>query len=240
MLIKLPDFIKSIYFVGDLHGNWELVKYYITNNHITDSVIFVCGDVGRGFNIKTEDIMRDYINKKLVLTNNYVMCVRGNHDNPDLFTDTTLEKNWLFIPDYSIINVCQKNILCVGGGISIDRTWRKSKGYGYWENEAPIYQPKVEERIDIICTHASPTFCYPFSKGQIVMDYATLDSTLLEDIQKERSTLELVYNDYQDTITHWYYGHYHQSNMQNINGVCFKLLGIGELCRHINDDNDFC
>ena len=48
--------------------------------------------------------------------------------------------------------------------------------------------------------------------------------------------LDKVYEDYKDTLTHWYYGHFHQSNMETINGVMFKLLNIGEICRHVNSD----
>lgn len=244
MLIKLPETVKDLYFVGDIHGNLELIKYYINSYHIKNSAIFICGDVGMGFQPKWERAMIDYINKKLVLTNCFVIAVHGNHDNPLCFQDTELFKkngdqiNWLNVPDYSVINVANKNVLCVGGAISVDRTWRLEKGYGYWENEQIIYQPKVNEKVDIIVTHSAPTFCYPFTKGDFVMEYAKNDSTLLEDMQIERETLTKVWEDYKDTITHWYYGHYHQTNMQHIDNVWFKLLGIGEIVMHYNYDND--
>ena len=106
----------------------------------------------------------------------------------------------------------------------------------YWEDEAIIYQPKVEEPIDIICSHSAPSFCYPYDKGSIVQAYAEYDSKLIEDITKERQILDKVYEDYKDTLTHWYYGHFHQSNMETINGVMFKLLNIGEICRHVNSN----
>lgn len=244
MLIKLPETIKDLYFVGDIHGNLELIKYYVNTHHLKDSAIFICGDVGMGFQPKWERAMINYINKKLVLNNCFVIATRGNHDNPLCFQDVSLTKlndkpiNWLNIPDYSIINVANKNILCVGGGISVDRTWRLEKGYCYWENEQIVYQPKVEEKIDIIVTHSAPTFCYPFTKGGFVMEYAKNDPTLLDDIQTERETLTKVWEDYKDTITHWYYGHYHANNMQCIDNVWFKLLGVGEIVRHYTDDND--
>ena len=70
------------------------------------------------------------------------------------------------------------------------------------------------------------------------MEYAKNDSTLLEDMQIERETLTKVWEDYRDTITHWYYGHYHQTNMQHIDNVLFKLLDVGEIVMHYNYDND--
>ena len=47
-----------------------------------------------------------------------------------------------------------------------------------------------------------------------------------------------VYEDYKDEVTHWYYGHFHKSQMQTINNTMFKLLNIGEIVRHYSDDNN--
>lgn len=108
----------------------------------------------------------------------------------------------------------------------------------YWKDEIVKYQPKVNEHIDIICSHSAPSFCFPYDKGPIVSYYADYDSTLLEDIDKERSTLDLVYNDYKDEITHWYYGHFHASQRQIINNINFTLLNIAEVVLHYVDDNN--
>ena len=109
----------------------------------------------------------------------------------------------------------------------------------YWEDEQVKYQPKINKHIDIICSHSAPSFCYPFTKGDIVLRYAENDETLLQDIEIERTTLDKIYDDYKDTITYWYYGHYHSSMMQMINGCMFRLLDIEEICRHVSDDNNF-
>ena len=50
--------------------------------------------------------------------------------------------------------------------------------------------------------------------------------------------LDQVYEDYKDEVTHWYYGHFHKSQMQTINNTMFKLLNIGEIVRHYSDDNN--
>ena len=49
----------------------------------------------------------------------------------------------------------------------------------------------------------------------------------------------IVYEDYKDTITHWYYGHYHASKSEEINGCIFRLLDIGELSKHVTDNYGF-
>lgn len=238
MRISLPNTIQSIYFCGDLHGNLEYLKYIINSQHITNSVIFICGDVGLGFQPKWERAMIDVINKKLVLTNNYIIGIRGNHDNPLCFYDTSLVKdngkpmNWLNVPDYTIVDVCNQSILCIGGATSIDRLYRKDVGAGYWLNEYIKYQPKVDSPVNIICTHSAPSFCFPNDKGGIVYEYAQYDLDLLKDIDEERAIMDMIYEDYKNEVTHWYYGHFHKSQMQTINKTQFKLLNIGEICRH--------
>ena len=77
------------------------------------------------------------------------------------------------------------------------------------------------------------------TKGDIVLRFAENDPTLLDDIQKEREILDKVYDDYKDTITHWYYGHYHASKIEEINGCIFRLLDIGEFSRHVTDNYGF-
>lgn len=110
----------------------------------------------------------------------------------------------------------------------------------YWETEPVIYKPIVAEPIDIICSHSAPSFCFPIDKGEIVYKYAQYDQELLTDIEKERSILDKVYTDYKNTITHWYYGHFHQSHTEIINNICFKLLNINEVCKYYatSDNNN--
>lgn len=164
------------------------------------------------------------------------------------------------VPDYSIINVCNKNILCIGGAVSVDRIYRKQNDAisivrymryhncdyktaelnalkTYWEDEIIQYQPKVDTKIDIICSHTSPSFCFPTDKGGIVSEFAQYDNELLKDIEEERAIMDRVYNDYKDDITNWYYGHFHQSNTQTVGNICFRLLNIGEICRYYDPSN---
>lgn len=239
--IKLPDTIKQICFVGDIHFGFKLIKHYVTSLHLKNTAFFICGDVGLGFNTKLEEQELNFISKKIGLTNCISVCCRGNHENPECFNDTSLfkengkQKYWLNCPDYTVINVCNKNILLVGGAVSIDRQIR-ILNKDYWINELPVYQPKVSEKIDIICSHSAPSFCYPNDKGGIVSYYAQNDPQLLSDIDIERSTLDKVYEDYKHDITHWYYGHFHLSMNEVINGINFRCCNCGELVYHRDKD----
>ena len=57
--------------------------------------------------------------------NNWIVFVRGNHDNPAYFDGVQFNhKRFLAVPDYTILSACNHTILCVGGAVSIDRCLR--------------------------------------------------------------------------------------------------------------------
>ena len=260
----VPDSITDLYTIGDIHGAWNTILYQIKQYKISNSAFIFCGDFGLGF--EKENYYKEQVIPKIHRVLKKFNCiwyiVRGNHDDPSYFSEQKINTKYIkCVPDYSIIQFQNKNILCIGGGISIDRIWRTHqdvKRYeqyahyhncsidiaqlsvpsSYWYNEQVMYKC-VDEHIDIICSHTAPSFCYPFNKGPVVLQYAELDENLLQDLDEERKLLDKVYEDHKDTLTHWYYGHFHSSNMQFINGCMFKLLTINEICRHVTDNNNF-
>lgn len=114
-------------------------------------------------------------------------------------------KRFIAIPDYSVINACNHSILCVGGAISIDRTYRLeawskeqqkrlrfsntevvddfSPSY-YWQSESPTYNKEAlmsilsEQKVDIVITHTSPSFCELLSKEDSQMDLQRQNSDI--------------------------------------------------------------
>lgn len=263
-VLEIDDSITSIFFTSDLHGELTSPSRKIMQYQIKNAVIIVTGDCGIGFEKLGyyKNMLFPKITKILKNNNCRIVFMAGNHDNPDMFDGKSLRTKYIIaIPTYTVIKTCNKNILCVSGGISIDRKYRQVQDFkrlqqysyyhkcslekaklliplSYWENEQVKYQEKINEKIDIICSHSAPNFCYPFNKGDIVRRFAEYDDKLLDDIEEERNILTKVYNDYKDTITHWYYGHYHQSMYQKINNCIFRLLDIEELCQHVTDDNN--
>ena len=263
MVIKIPDIVNNLCIVSDVHGAWNKVEYHIRHFKVKNTAFIFCGDVGIGFeklSHYTNNVIPS-LNKTLKKYNCYWYWIRGNHDSPDIFNNYLINTKYVkAVPDYTILQFNDKNILCIGGGISVDRYSRKNdnslaivdyiKWHNcsyeeaevnarkcYWENEIPIYQPKVDERIDIICSHSAPSFCFPSFKGSFVLNWAEYDKDLLSDLDKERAVFDAIYNDYKDTLTHWYYGHFHKSNYEIINNTKFRLLNIGEIYQHVTDDN---
>ena len=112
---------------------------------------------------------------RLRKANNWVVFIRGNHDDPSYFSAERISyKRWRCVPDYSIIKVCGHNVLCIGGATSIDRYDRKEvnarlheRGHletaVWWPDEAPVYDKDaidfipVEYPIDIVITHTAPS-----------------------------------------------------------------------------------
>ena len=154
---------KSVLVSGDIHGEFnQLVHKLCVQYAMRDTLLIVAGDCGFGFdNPGYYDEMVKKNSRRMSEANNWIVFVRGNHDNPAYFDGETFRhRRFIAVPDYSIIQACGHTILCVGGAISIDRLYRmhkwetdKSKQKNvpgrttdlrlarqyYWPNEAPIY-----------------------------------------------------------------------------------------------------
>ena len=199
---------ESIVVSGDIHGDFtQLVYKCCIQYEMTNTLIIVAGDCGFGFERPGhyENIYKRCCSQ-LKNNNNWIVFVRGNHDNPAYFNVNPIKHaRWMTIPDYTILKACGHTILCVGGAISVDRTYRKnSKHYHdyqqsdsmepnvYWTNEPPIFDKDSLDiidnqfAIDTVITHTSPSFCEKSSHIGLE-DWAKRDETLLDDVKQERT-----------------------------------------------------
>ena len=249
------DNIKSVIICGDIHGEFRNIVNKITLQYsISDSVIIIAGDCGFGFyKYGYYENMYRRVEKRLKENNNRILFVRGNHDNPAYFTDdkSFVREYMCTVPDYSVISVCNHNILCVGGGASIDRVFRQttvtsSGNYDgderfkpdlWWKDELPVYSPNLLSDIyegfiiDTVVSHTAPSFCEKISKEGID-SLAPEDSSILEYVISERDVMDQIYEDLKENvqpINHWYYGHFHDSWRSNIMNTVFCMLDINEL-----------
>ena len=106
----------------------------------------------------------------------------------------------------------------------------------YWTDEAPFYDDirldKINEKfaIDIVITHSAPSFCQLQNKN-FLMQYASSDEALLDDVHAERKTMDALYHRLlhdAHPLTYWYYGHFHQSWNCTIDEVMFSMLDVME------------
>ena len=88
------------------------------------------------------------LNAVLRKINSVLYCIRGNHDDPSYFNDNIINKsNVKLIKDYSIISVGDKNILCIGGAVSIDRKYRISNYQRRLDSYMLLMQSTLEDAM---------------------------------------------------------------------------------------------
>jgi len=247
---EFPD-AKSIVVAGDIHGDFKAIVYKCCEQYgMKDTLIIVAGDCGFGF--QRPDYYEDLymqLSTRLAKANNWLVFIRGNHDNPAYFDGKLVNyKRWKAVPDYSVLKACGHTILCVGGAISVDRNWRRYENYietgdgkltpfVYWADEMPVYnEVKLETiseacTIDVVITHTSPSICELTSK-QGVQSWLEKDENLMEDLKAERKVMDMILSflkGHGHPLDHWFYGHFHQSWYSEIDGVRFNLLDCLEL-----------
>ena len=107
----------------------------------------------------------------------------------------------------------------------------------WWENEGFVYNEEILKEIiksglniDVICSHSVPENAYPILSNQNSILMFDSDSNLKFDIKRERENLSSVLDFLKkngSNVLHWYYGHFHEHNTENIDGITFHLLDMG-------------
>ena len=242
-----------ILYLGDIHGNFNLISQYLKAYNITDAHIIQVGDFGVGFkSVVKERRMLDMYHTELVKRNVFVWAIRGNHDYKALFDNDPFGfTNIKLVRDYSILNLEGKNILCVGGAVSVDRNKLYTKAqregdmtrYGleqWWPDEGFVLDKDrviSMRNIDTVVTHTAPHYCPPdntFGFGPFVEGIVkdTGDTKLKTDLLYERQQMTDLFHFLKlngNDVTHHYYGHFHRNDVINMYGVKHRVLGVGEL-----------
>jgi Icc-related predicted phosphoesterase len=221
-----------------------------TCGHIlTDTVIIVDGCNGFGErDLKYYHDKLEMFNNVLADNNTHVLFVRGN-DDPKYFEDALIDlSNIKTIQDYSVIKLSKFNCLCIGGCVSLDRTWRmeQEKRVGrkmYWENERIQYNEEDIDKIlkdyNIACvvTSSCPSFAYPGMNSFKYSTWASKDKTVIKDITEERMIMDKIYNKIVENNKKpyiWTYSRFKNSNQNMINDILFQSLNPFQFF-HFND-----
>jgi hypothetical protein len=203
-----------------------------------NGVMIVAGSCGFGTKpIEYFEKRFSELNEYLVSSNFHILFVRGNNDDPSYFDEEKINfSNIKTLASNCVVKLSQYSCLCIGGGISFDREWKKekSKEYGttmYWDNEGIDFDIKeIEDAIkenDIACviTHEIPSFVSPSTGGYRNNRWFKNDKTLLADTIKCRTKLDSVYNELVKADKKpyvWWHTHIDNSNKQTINDILFK------------------
>lgn len=213
----------------------------------SDAIIISTGNNRIGFNSDAYyEKVFGKMNEILAKNNTTILFIRGNNDDPSFFREEKINfTNVKTIPDYSIIKTKHGNVLCVGGGLSIDRVWRKKqqdrlssissdkKKILYWKDEMPIFDDdKMKElsengiKISGVVSHVAPTFAFP-DIADSLDDWCTKDADLARDIENERLVMDKIYDALRsmgNRPSFWYYGHYKVDNREHRANILFRAM----------------
>lgn len=251
LLFTQSNMKRNLFFIGDIHGAFDVLDVNVTNSDIIQ-----VGDFNIGLNRLLDQYNSlGYINTKLKSKDNHVYVVRGNHDNPYFFFGAEQTKEYYnkpevnhiiddilslsnihFVDDYTVLKLSGKHILCCGGAVSIDR---RVLPFSKWfiDEKFVLNEDKLQsviniyDKIDVVVTHNAPIDCTPIGFNHLVYHYAKNDSTLLDDLSRERGLIsEFQYKLFKKfKPTHWFYGHFHFSHVEYRNNIQFRLLSINEV-----------
>lgn len=218
--------IDNIYVMGDSHGNWRKLVKFIQDNK--DFVLIHVGDFGI-FNELETHIVADKLEEILSENNGRLLIIRGNHDLPSTWRiNSALNREHVtFVPDYSQYIINGKKFLFVGGATSIDRTVR-SEGFDYWKGEVFYFDENKIEECDILITHSSGKDEFPIRGLERIEWYLNKDPDLRKELPAERELIQKLYDIAKPKIAH-YFGHFHESNIQYVDGVRQRCLNIDEI-----------
>jgi len=227
-MTKKLDGDKQILFLGDIHGNWNELLFKIQLKKISNANIISVGDLGMGFNSNQDRITSGLLDKEFKQNNIKFYGIRGNHDDPSFFkgNDRVCLDNFELDEDYSILKYNSKAIQLIGGAVSVDRTGRRV-GVSHWEDEGVVFNRDACQKVDILVTHTAPSYCFPQQFNEIVYGWAREDAYLIEDLTEERAVMDEIFKLCSPSLH--FYGHFHSSWAEKINGCESRLLDINEI-----------
>ncbi len=233
--------------------------YPPNKNRYSDSVIVVNGNCGIE-RIKDEALAD--LNQLLEKENIILLLVRGNNENPSIFAEDRIDlSNIISLQDICIVKIGNKNMLCVGGGISINRKWKMKNDSRlnirtYYENEFPVFGEKDREdllsflesnKIDVVVSFESPSFALKTKINSVAEIWASNDQNLLKDITKCKRLLNEIYMCFYETSVTpslWVVNSHPEHVLQSpINGIYFvgcpknEITDIGAII-HLDYDKN--
>ena len=248
--------ITNLVGLGDIHGNFGEVIDVIERMDLRDMYILQVGDFGMYNSLTILGDNIDNLDSVLKERNIFLYAIRGNHDDPIYFKGDSFKveseyvtceadmyglkfiqnaTNIILVPDYTVLELLGKRILCVGGAVSVDRSKLK-EGYNYWSGEELEYNwEKLKDihDINILCMHTLPESIY-FNFGlnikpKFVKQQLVDDPYLAADLDKELKEAEKIFkhvNTGQELK--FYCGHFHKSLSTSFDNVAATILDINE------------
>lgn len=210
-----------IYITGDTHGRFEGVQAFCERFKTErKDILIILGDAGINYSGTDYDRLKKEFLQFLPIT---IFCIHGNHEKRPGTIDSYKEKLWnggivfyeeeypdlLFAKNGEVFNFDGKKTIVIGGAYSVDKKMRLAYGYGWWADEQPSNQIKLDVeqqldmldwKVDVVLSHTVPLKYEPVEVFLPGIDQNKVDKTTeiwLDGIEERL--------DY----SKWYLGHYH-------------------------------
>jgi len=232
-----------IYLTGDPHGNFDRIEEFCGRFKTTrDDIMIILGDAGINYyGGKKDKRLKEELSSWPVT----FFMVRGNHEKnpeniPSYIESTFLDGSVLIEPEYPnlifakdgevysfIVDEKPKKAIVIGGAYSVDKYYRLSKGYRWFEDEQPSDEVKtrVEKKlshmnwkVDYVLTHTAPIRYEPMEWFLSMIDQSTVDNST-------EIWLDEIFQKLQ--FEKWYCGHYHGE--KTIDKITFMFNGFNAL-----------
>ena len=210
-----------IYVTGDIHGNLNRIKYYVTKLNLGENdIIIILGDSGFNYYCDKKDVL---MKKEANALGVKIFNIHGNHEERPFNIPTyKLEEfngglvyveeeypNLLFAKDGEIYDFDGLKTIVLGGAYSIDKHYRLMKGWNWFKDEQPSMEIKkfAEKQlenndwtVDVVLSHTCPVLLEPTEWFLDFVDQSTVDKSTENWLQEIMSKLNYKY---------WFCGHYH-------------------------------
>lgn len=213
-----------VYLVGDIHTNYKAFKDNLDAMKLRDCVLIFTGDMD--FKNAT-DAYNQFKKLDIELADLKIssFVIRGNHDNPILWDNTSEEyhdlwgkfKSFSPIGSHTELNINGNIGAIVPGAVSLNRSLL-TEGKNYWKDgdfpEAPYDMENFGENrthVDFIIGHSGPIYNSFLKEAGGEYDkyskFFSEDKELQDDLKKEQDYFRAILRRFRPR--RWYCGHYH-------------------------------
>lgn len=230
----------AVFVTGDTHAEFERFnskRFHLGKTLTENDYVIIAGDFG-GFWDGSEKERRNL--KRLADKPWTTLFIDGNHENFDLLeSEPEIDKFGGKVGDILggkiyhlkrgyIYTIDDKNIFTFGGGLSVDKHFRK-EGRSWWSREYPNAEEidraweslKSDKHIDYVITHTAPTryISRMFGDtwgGKKISDITALHLQDFADYIRDNKS-----------IKRWFYGHFHYDIFEeDIVGLYYAIVNL--------------
>lgn len=216
----------KILLVGDTHGDRGLAHRITYHARDTGhNAVIQLGDFGFGW--RTNDFGNDvWLTEVSEAAQEFKvpwMFIDGNHDNHPLLWKTDMPAGVTYMPRGSTTEINGVTVGFIGGGISVDRHWRKiGKSYWYTEEISDDEADQIADKFSndkpkIILSHDAPASFPALKHGRSDSEIRSIwPMDALADADRHRNRFERIFRAAKPEL--WVHGHYHYRYNASIDG----------------------